>query len=347
MEIMGRRRATNLHLPPGMQFRHGAYYLITPGRDGARRRWVRLGREYGAALRQWAELRGEAASPGTTVGSAMDQYLAVSVASLAERTQKDYRLYIGRLRPVLGHLGIDELTPAVIRQYRDAKQSKQQARLELSCLRSVYREAREWGWTENDPFRGVRMPAIARRRRPTELAEFIRLRQAAGPALQCVIDFGLLTALRKGDILKVRLADLLPDGIRVDVSKTGSYRLIAWTDQLREVVARAKALRRRRRPGANVDSLYLFVSTRSGGPYTDSGFNTVWRRAVGRAGLSDLRPHDMRSWALTEAKRRGGSDYAQALAAHGSVTTTEGYIRSSERAVVVPLDNVTLETRDD
>lgn len=340
---MGRRRIHNLHLPPGMQMSHGAYYLVARAERGAPQRWIPLGKEFGAALRQWAELRGEAVKPGTTVGAAMDQYLVVFLDRLAKRTRRDYQIYIGRLRPVFGHMRLEELTPAEIRQYRDAKVSKQQARLELSCLRSIYREAREWGWTENDPFRGVKMPATARRRRSTDLAEFLAVRRCAPPQLQCMIDFALLTALRKGDLLKIRLADLVEEGIRVDVSKTGTYRLIAWNDQLRAVVARAKALRRRRAPAANVGSLYLFASGRTGGPYTPSGFDSLWQRAAKKAGAEDLRPHDMRAWALTEAKRRKGSDYAQALAAHGSVTTTEGYVRPRERAVVVPLEGVRLE----
>jgi integrase len=86
-----------------------------------------------------------------------------------------------------------------------------------------------------------------------------------------------------------------------------------------------------------IGTLWLFAS-RDGQPYTVSGFNSIWRRLVKRSGVQDVHFHDIRAKSITDAKRLGGLDYAQALAGHESRNTTEGYIKSKESERVRPLD---------
>ena len=64
--------------------------------------------------------------------------------------------------------------------------------------------------------------------------------------------------------------------------------------------------------------------------YTVSGFDSIWRRLVQRSGLKDVPFHDIRAKALTDAKRDGGLDYAQALAGHESRNTTGGYVKARD-----------------
>jgi integrase len=54
--------------------------------------------------------------------------------------------------------------------------------------------------------------------------------------------------------------------------------------------------------------------------------------------VQDVHFHDIRAKSITDAKRLGGLDYAQALAGHESRNTTEGYIKSKESERVRPLD---------
>ncbi|MEN8131251.1 MAG: tyrosine-type recombinase/integrase [Pseudomonadota bacterium] len=76
---------------------------------------------------------------------------------------------------------------------------------------------------------------------------------------------------------------------------------------------------------------------RTGQPYTVSGFDSIWRRLVKRNGMQDLHFHGIRAKSITDAKRMGGQDYAQALAGHESRGTTKGYIKSKETELVRPL----------
>ena len=57
---MGRRRQTNLDLPPRMQVKAGTYYYVTSGQP---RKWINLGRDKAAARRKWAELEDDTTAP--------------------------------------------------------------------------------------------------------------------------------------------------------------------------------------------------------------------------------------------------------------------------------------------
>ena len=114
------------------------------------------------------------------------------------------------------------------------------------------------------------------------------------------------------------------------LSGDGQSMVFSYTPRLRDVLNRSKQLRRR------ASSMYLFA-TQNGTPQTTSGFNSAWRRLKNKVGLSDFHYHDIRAKALTDAKRKGGSDYAQALGNHTSVETTENSIKAHEVTILEPL----------
>jgi integrase len=80
---------------------------------------------------------------------------------------------------------------------------------------------------------------------------------------------------------------------------------------------------------------YLFA-TQGGQPYTANGFGANWQLTLKRAGISGVTFHDLRRWAITEAQRLGGVDYAQAVGVHKGRQATERYIVAGE-SVVRPL----------
>ena len=87
--------------------------------------------------------------------------------------------------------------------------------------------------------------------------------------------------------------------------------------------------------GSGVGSLYLFATQR-GQPYTANGFAANWKVRLKRSGVSGVSFHDFRRWAITEAQRLGGLDYAQAVGVHKSRQATERYVVAGE-SVVRPL----------
>lgn len=57
----------------------------------------------------------------------------------------------------------------------------------------------------------------------------------ASDLISTVMDFAYITALRKGDILNLRLDKITDDGIWITQSKTGARQLYEWTNGLHEV----------------------------------------------------------------------------------------------------------------
>ncbi len=235
------------------------------------------------------------------------------------------------LREAFSEFRLDDVRPKHIAEYLDQRDAKVAANREIALLSTIYTHAMRWGWTDTNPCDGVvRNPEKPRDRYITD-EELEKLRQAASDQFRCIIDLAYLTAMRRGDILRLTLADVHPDGLHVVHQKTKKRLVYEQTPRLTALIDQIRRLRRR------VRTLFLFA-TRDGQPYSESGFESIWRRLVGRAGLVDVHFHDIRAKALTDAKRHGGLDYAQALGGHESRDTTEGYVKAREVERVRPLD---------
>ena len=159
--------------------------------------------------------------------------------------------------------------------------------------------------------------------------EFQLLYDNASPMTQCIMDIAYLTGLRKGDILKLKLSDIKNDEVLVETEKTKKKLCFKVEGDLKEVIDRAKKLRRL------VLSPYLFCS-KKGGPITKTNFGVSWYRLKKKVGLSDdVVFHDIRGKAATDASDQGIN--AQNLLGHESGIMTEKYIKQREFEKVTPL----------
>lgn len=316
---MGRRKQHNTYLPLRLRLKHGAYYHV-PTING-KQAWNFLSRDLSAALTEWARREGFDKS-GDTVAQAIDRFTAEILPSKAEKTQLDYLRYAGRIKRVFGDTRLSEVQTKHVARYMRERTAKIEANREIAFLSSVFSMAIWWGWCSANPCTGVRRNHETKRRRYLEDAEIETLRKNAGDMMCATIDLAVLTGMRKKDLLKLRLSDLREDGIFVEQSKTGKRQIFQWTAALREVVDRAKALKRK------VSRLYLFAN-REGQPYTTTGFDSIWRRVVIKSGLEDVRFHDLRA--------KAGSDATNAteLLGHDDPRTTNRYKRAP--AKVMPL----------
>lgn len=328
MKCMGRLRQHDRHLPPRMRLRGRSYYHVHY--LNGQQKWFRLSADYGEALRLYYQREGVQPS-GSTVGDALTRYEIEILPTKAEATQREYARYIKRLREVFGDSRlIGGVRRSDVAQYLDRRSAKIEGNREIACLSSVYRSAITWGWCDENPCAGAprNSEKTKPKRAPTD-QELSAIQLAASKQMQCMIELVLIIGLRKTDLLKIRLSDLTDKGLRVKVQKTGVEVLFTWTDALRDVVERAKKLRRR------VGSLYLFATREDGQQYTTSGFDSNWQRLLKKAKVK-ITFHSLRRWAITQAKRTGGMDYAQTIGAHKSRQATEKYISEPE-IVVRPL----------
>jgi integrase len=188
----------------------------------------------------------------------------------------------------------------------------------------MFSYAMRWGMLDRNPCIGVaKHPEKGRDRYITD-QEFKVVKEIASDFIEVVMDFAYITALRKGDILSLKLEQINEKGIWITQSKTGAKQLYEWTDGLKDVVSRAKALKR------PIRGSYLFC-TRKGEPYSDSGFKAMWNRVQvkwAESGGVRFTFHDIRAKALTDAKRLGMD--AQSLAGHATSAMTEHYIKKRE-----------------
>lgn len=320
---MGRPRKHNRHLPRRVQLRRGAYYYVVRGE------WMPLGRDYGEALRLWAEYEGRAVTKGRTVADAVAYYIDARTPELAAKTLEGYRISQRQIGAMWGDKRLTELKPEDVTRYLRTADSKVSANRNKALLLAAYNWVNGEGWIEPvgyNPARVRRNKEAPRKRYVTD-AELAALVAAADPKLALLIELAYITGMRKGDLLRIRLADLREDGLHIEQGKTGKRQVFAWTDGLIRITEAAKGLRR------TVGSLWLFPAARNAGkPMTENALRTAWERVRESAGLPDVCWHDFR--------RKAGSDApegeATALLGHADSRVTARHYRAKP-AVVRPL----------
>ncbi len=340
-----KRNKENLGLPARWKHQHGAYYYrvpigMEPAWDG--KKMFRLGKSLPEAYKTWADRIGNLEN-ARTVGQLLDRYALEVVPTKAKTTQAGNQIFIKALREAFGNAPLEAIKPKHIYQYVDRRTKKIAAHREIEILSHAYTKAVQWGYLDRHPFKGeVRLEGEKPRTRYVEdweLEEALALepKRKSGSVLmiQAYLRIKLLTGLRRGDLLKLTMAQLQEDGIHVTPGKTesssGKRIIIEWSDELRAAVEAAKAAR-------PVLSPFLFC-TRRGKCYvkedgTANGWDSLWQRFMDRL-LTETKltqrftEHDIRGKCASDAETL---EHARALLAHADSRTTERvYRRKPER----------------
>lgn len=296
-------------LPKRLHHKHGAYYHVATVAGKAR--WLFLSRDYGLALLKWAELEGTSARRPQTVKQLCEEYMRA--AKLKPETLRGYGNSLKRLSMFHGWR-IERLGTSDIVSYM-RRSGKVSANRDRALLGAAYAYARQIGYRGENPAHAIgwRVPEPPRRRYVTD-GELARLMACAIPRYARVIRFAYLTGMRQGDICALKLSDASEEGIRYTQGKTGETVLVGWSDELRELW--------REVAGSRVGRLPAFG-------YTPDGLRASWARVRRRAGLPDIRFHDLR--------RKAGSDvdagHAQALLGHADGKVTAKHYRAKVIAV--------------
>ena len=330
------RRQENRGLPaPLGGLKHGAYYYRVP--DDLAELWdgkkeFRLGKTLNEAYRTWAE-KLELYSDAKTMAELLDRYALEVIPTKAWKTQESNLISIRKLKPVFGHMPIDSVKPKHVYQFRDkrGRDGKTAANRDIEVLSHAFTKAIEWGLTENHPIIGkVRKFSTPPRRRYVEDWEVEAALKVASHFITNYIRLKLLIALRRGDMLSIKLSDLKGDGIHVTPRKTanssGKSFIIEWTDALRLSVDKIKRVRKK------INSIWLF-HTNKGQPYikengTANGFDSIWRRFMNKA-LKETKlkerftEHDLRAKVASDIN----TEHARQLLGHASTEITERIYR--------------------
>lgn len=291
--------------------------------------WIRLGVGTAEVRDEMKKWEGRL-FPKAGMGRIFDRYESEIIpAKPSEATRRSNIMELKKLRLVFGECEPEDITVHDVYQYLDARgvQSKNQANHELALLKHVFRYAQRWGIVEHNPAGPVTKFKLKPRDRYVTDAEFSLLLKHASPWVQRYALLKYKTGLRQRDMLSLKLDQLLVEGIALRSSKTGKLAVIAWDDELRQLVSAIKADNLARgKQGAT-----LFCK-RDGEPYNKDQFHSRWqygmRKAIKEGGIERFTEHDIRAKHATDADHHGID--VQANLQHSDRRTTEIYIRSKK-----------------
>ena len=314
--------------------KRGRYYY-TPYVSG-KVVWTPLGDDFAAALLRWKELEG-INDGAETVYKLLERALGSLVHRVKPRTFQEFSRALHNLKGAFEGFTPQDVEPRHIGAYLEARTAKVSANREIAFFSTAWEIGRRAGWINlPNPCLGIkRNPEKSRKRvaRPEEIAALL----GRDEPLTDMVELTLMTAARESDMLSLTWRSFETDGLRIKPQKTETSTeaelLFRWTPELRSLVERIKGRRSR------VGSVYVFPvkrRDRAGQAYTVNSFQNVWRRYFQRCEVEGLTWHDLRRTALNLREKAEGKESAQRLAAHASVTTTEGYLANVGAVEVAP-----------
>lgn len=313
-----RPRKSNPQLPKYVQHRHGAFYLVRGGK------WAHLGRDLDSALAEYA--RRIAPDEAKGIAGLVDRALAAKRARLAPNTWTQYQVAAHKIKHMLAEFQPEQVRPRhIAKVIEELSPTPNMANRVLSVSRIVFAYAVKHQIVDANPALGVGRCEEGKRRRLIAPDEYAAIHEKAGPRLRCVMDLLFLTGQRVDDVLKIRLADLRPEGIYFEQDKTEARLVVGWSPELEAAVARAKALIR----GV---SGFTLLQGRKGRPADYGSVSRQWADACKAAGVADAQLRDLRAMAATAVKAQGGN--ATALLGHKSAAMTERYLRDKAVPIV-------------
>ena len=309
---------------------------VTVGRHGvinaeeARRRAALLI----ARIKAGGEVVPKPLSPraGPTVAELAGRYMAEHVEVRCKpRTAAAVRAALGtHVLPALGKIPLASLERSqVAALHRGLHETPAAANAALRVLSSMFEAAGDWGLVAEgtNPCRGVAQYPRRRRERFLTEAEFERLGCAldaleaeggasASAAAAAAVRLLMLTGCRKSEVLSLRWEDVAlgESELRLADSKTGA-RVVPLPPAAVELLAALPRL-----PG----NPWVIPGAKPGARL--SGLDHAWRKVRKRAGLHDVRVHDLRHSYASRALALGENlTMIGKLLGHSHIQTTSRY----------------------
>ena len=228
-----------------------------------------------------------------TLGRLLQRYLIDVLPARRGAATEGQRLQ-RLIRDPVSSLRVSQLTSQAVAVFRDRRllDGRHTCHYDLILIRHCLKIAmNEWGlMLSSNPVNRVKMPpSPPARNRRLESGEFERLKEAAkqtkNPHIWPIIVFAIETGMRRGEILGLRWE-------HVDLDRRIAYLPLTKNGSSREVPLSTKAAQVLARQRQHNDTTSPF-------PVTPNGFRLAWGRLRRRAGLVDLRFHDLRHEAIS------------------------------------------------
>jgi integrase/recombinase XerD len=273
---------------------------------------------------------------------------------LAENTLQAYSYDLNHFCKWLpSRARVESVTTETLRSYLEDmvgrhRLSPSTVRRRIACLRSFFRYLNE-DKKLIDPFGGWRLRLPRRKRLPRALSRNEASMLLASPAqcdqpkssrqatvLNTEISLMVATGIRVGELCKIRIGDVFPDGSALHIQGKGSRdRVVYVADPALRSNLRKLVLLRQKLFGTSGP---LFVN-RHGSNLRPQTFRSRLRTFAGEAGLQRrVTPHMLRHTAATLLIENGVDiRIVQRLLGHSSIATTEIYTHVSDEALKATL----------
>lgn len=250
---------------------------------------VNLGTDKTAALRKVLDMNGKASDKGTVARLWRLYKESKAFTNLTQGTQDDYtRYWESSLAPVFEKGIVAAIKPADIARYLRVHRADAPvvANREASLLSNLFNLAVERGDIDRNPCKEVRRNKETPRTRLVETHElepFVAWALQQGPSAVVLVSMAQFAALGGNRRIEFRtlhwpqVDDELVRLVRAKQHGKERRELVEIGDALREVLDLMRAL-----PGYSPLGA-VFRAPRSGNPYTESGFKSMWGKLMDAA----------------------------------------------------------------
>ncbi len=284
-----------------------------------------------------------------TLAEYLKQWLESVKPPLHPKTWNQYSQVVHQhIIPDLGHIKLKDLQPNQIQSFYTAKLEGGTGERTISLIHDVLHralaQALKWGLMTRNPSDAVDKPKLRRKEMNILKADEVRelLKAAEGTRLEALYHLAVTTGLRQGELLALRWSDLdwgagrlqvqrqvqrIPrQGLVFNEPKSAAGRRVvalgsAMLEKLRE--HRERQEQERLFAGERWQEHDLIFPTAIGTPKGAGDLRAEFKRLLQKAGLPDVRFHDLRHTAATLMLQHGvHPKVAQERLGHSSIRLT-------------------------
>jgi integrase/recombinase XerD len=288
--------------------------------------------------------------------AAMNEFLQFCAVErqLSNHTIQAYTADLSDFRKWLPvEVGLLEISEATLKSYLtnmvgERKLAAATVRRRFACLRAFFRRLSDLGHMP-DPFGSWKLQIPRRKRLPRTLSrsevtsligaldseeENIQTSEAVLPTS---IRLMVSTGVRVGELCKLRINDVAPDGSSIRIHGKGSRDRIAYVTDAALRRELQRVVIRRRKSNDTCDALFL---NRLDLPIRPQSIRSKLRQYADDVGLvRRITPHMLRHTAATLLIETGVDiRFVQRLLGHSSIATTEIYTHVSDEALRITLE---------
>jgi integrase len=170
----------------------------------------------------------------------------------------------------------------------------------------MFNKAIHWGYNGNNPAQGIKNfqeQARDRALQPDELSAFFEaLNQEANHLFKAYFYISLLTGARRSNVLSMRWDNIHfgenPEW-KIPITKNGETHIVALAPQTVDILKELKAT-------SNSDWVFPSLTSKSGHIEEPK---KAWKRVLDKAGIKDLRIHDLRRTLASWQVRTGANSF--------------------------------------